>query len=150
MSDASSSGPKVISRKDFEARIVAQAWRDESYRKRLLANPKSIVQEELQNIEGGVQLPADLQVAVHEEAPDQYHLVIPRNPNDVVPGSVSPDQLEAIAPQTIAVVVVNSVAMQVNSQLVVITGPAVNVNVAQVVSQVQTFVTQVAAQVNTI
>ncbi|MGN6182422.1 MAG: NHLP leader peptide family RiPP precursor [Thermoanaerobaculia bacterium] len=144
------SGPKVVSRKDFEAKIVANAWRDASYKKRLLKNPKAVVQDELQEIEAGVELPKDLSVAVHEESPEQYHLVLPRNPNEIAPGAVEDQYLEAIAPQTIAVVVVNQVAVIAGPVVNVVAGPAVNVNLAQITNTVTSFVSQIAAQVNTV
>lgn len=143
MSDnSSSSGPKIVNRKDFEAKIVAQAWRDPKYKQRLLKDPKAVVQEELENLQAGVELPDDLKVAVHEESPQHYHFVLPRNPNDVAPGAVSSEQFEAIAPQTIAVVVVANVAVSTVTSQAVITGPAVNV--------VTSYVNQVVAQVNVV
>ncbi|HYO76041.1 MAG TPA: NHLP leader peptide family RiPP precursor [Thermoanaerobaculia bacterium] len=99
--------PKPIqTRRDLEARIVARAWREPSYKQRLLKDPKGVLQEELQNIDPNIQLPPGLKVAVHEEAANQYHLVLPRNPKEITLGDVAGDDLEALAPQTIAVVVV--------------------------------------------
>lgn len=128
---------KIVSRKDFEAKIVANAWRDASYKKRLLKNPKAVVQNELQEIEPGVELPKDLNVAVHEESPEQYHLVLPRNPNDIAPGAIADEQLEAVAPQTVAVLVANI------NNVVTVTGP---LSVAQVIGIAQIAV-QVTGQV---
>jgi hypothetical protein len=104
-------GPKPMTRKDFEAQIVAKAWRDPAYKQRLLKDPRSVLQEELQTIDPSVKLPPDLKVSVHEESPTQYHLVLPRNPNEISLGEVAGDNLEAIAPQTIAVVVLAAVAV---------------------------------------
>ncbi|MGN6185605.1 MAG: NHLP leader peptide family RiPP precursor [Thermoanaerobaculia bacterium] len=100
-----------MTRKDFEAHIVAKAWRDPKYKQRLLSDPKSVLAEELRAIDPSVQLPANLKVSVHEESPTQYHLVLPRNPNEISLGEVAGDNLEAIAPQTIAVVVLAAVAV---------------------------------------
>jgi hypothetical protein len=141
---------KVVSRKDFEAKIVASAWRDPEYKKRLLKNPKQVVEEELQGIADGVELPKDLQVAVHEESPTQYHLVLPRNPNEIAPGAVADEHLEAIAPQTIAVVVANINNTVNNLAVAVITGPAVVsqiVGINQVTAQVSNVVNAVVNQV---
>lgn len=102
---------KPMTRRDFEARIVAQAWRDKNYKARLLKDPKAVLQEELTKLDPSIKLPADLRVAVHEESATQYHLVIPRNPNEISLGEVAGDNLEAIAPQTIAVVVLAAVAV---------------------------------------
>jgi hypothetical protein len=100
-----------MTRKDFEARIVANAWRDPKYKERLLKDPKSVLQDELRKIDPSITLPADLTVSVHEESAKQYHLVLPRNPNDISLGEVAGGNLEAIAPQTIAVVVLAAVAV---------------------------------------
>ena len=96
-----------MNRRDFEARIVANAWRDPNYRDALCKNPKAVVQRELSALDPSIALPAALQVQVHEETPDSYHLVLPRNPRDITLHELVGDHLEAVAPQTVAVVVVN-------------------------------------------
>ncbi len=96
--------PVALTRRELEARIIAKAWKDPNYRKRLLADPKGVLQHEIAAIDPSVSLPTALQVQVHEEAPDTYHLVLPRNPKDISLGEVLGDNLEAVAPQTVAVV----------------------------------------------
>jgi hypothetical protein len=103
--------PAVMTRRDLEARIVAKAWRNPAYRQRLLADPKSVLQAEISAIDPGVALPTGLQVQVHEEAPNSYHLVLPRNPREIALSEVVGEDLEAVAPQTIAVVVIAAVAV---------------------------------------
>lgn len=113
------------SRRAFEARIIAKAWKDPSYKQRLLTNPKAVLQQEVAAVDPTVVLPAELQVQVHEEAPNVYHLVLPRNPREISLGELIGDNLEAVSPQTIAVVV-STVQNTVTAQLVsVISGPAV-------------------------
>lgn len=132
MADNSESKP-ILTRRDLEARIVARAWREPNYKQRLLQNPKSVLLEQLQTISPSVELPAALNVAVHEEAADQYHLVLPRNPTEITLHDLAGENLEALAPQTVAVVVlgpavaqiVNVVATQVNTSVVTnVVGPA--------------------------
>lgn len=101
----------VTTRRDLESRIVANAWRDPAYRERLLKDPKAVLQEELQKIDPNIRIPANLQVAVHEESATQMHLVLPRNPREISLSEATGDNLEAIAPQTIAVVVLAAVAV---------------------------------------
>jgi hypothetical protein len=101
----------IMTRRDLEARIIAKAWRNPSYKQRLLADAKSVLQGEISTIDPGVALPAGLQVYVHEEAPNAYHLVLPRNPRDIALSEVVGDDLEAVAPQTIAVVVIAAIAV---------------------------------------
>jgi hypothetical protein len=101
---AASSGP--MTRRELEARIIAKAWRDPAYMARLHKDPKGVLSEELKSIDPSIKLPDTLKVQVHEENADTFHLVLPRNPNDIKLSEVMGTDLEAVAPQTIAVVVV--------------------------------------------
>ncbi len=100
-----------MTRRELEAQIIAKAWKDPKYKARLLKDPKGVLQEEIQAIDPTVELPAALKVHVHEEAPNAYHLVLPRNPKDISLGEVVGDDLEAVAPQTIAVLLIAAVAV---------------------------------------
>ena len=53
-------------------RLIEKAAEDETFRARLLADPKDAVQEEL-----GVKIPDEFNIAVHEETVDTGHLVLP-------------------------------------------------------------------------
>ena len=53
-------------------RLIAKAAEDETFRARLLAEPQDAVQDEL-----GVKIPDGFTIAVHEEAADTCHLVLP-------------------------------------------------------------------------
>ena len=53
-------------------RVIAKATEDETFRARLLADPKAAVYEEL-----GVRIPGGFAIEVHEEAADTGHLVLP-------------------------------------------------------------------------
>ena len=52
--------------------LIAKAAEDETFRARLLAEPKETVQDEL-----GITAPADFTLKVHEETPHTSHLVLP-------------------------------------------------------------------------
>ncbi|MEO0694272.1 MAG: NHLP leader peptide family RiPP precursor [Pseudomonadota bacterium] len=94
------------SRRDLEAMIIARAWRDPEYKAMLMKDPKSALEGALKEIDPDISLPDSLKVNVHEEDADTFHLVVPRDPRDLKLSDVVPDdQFEAIAPQTIAVVV---------------------------------------------
>jgi hypothetical protein len=84
-----------MKRDEFEARIVQKAWQDPAYRRRLLANPRAVLSEELSRIKEGVAVPANVKVTVLEEKPDQIYLVIPVNPREVV-GTLSEEQLQKV------------------------------------------------------
>jgi hypothetical protein len=85
-----------MKRDDFEARIVQKAWTDPAYRRRLLANPKQVLSEELGKIKEGVSIPANVKVTVLEEKPDQIYLVIPLNAREVT-GALTEEQLKKVA-----------------------------------------------------
>jgi len=57
------------------ARIVAKAWTDKAFKKRLMENPYQVLRE------SGLEIPADFKFQVHENAPKIHHLVIPEMPN---------------------------------------------------------------------
>ncbi len=135
-------------RKDFEGRIIAKAWKDPEYREKLLKNPKEALQEELSTLDPDAKLPDDLNVKVLEETPDQYYLVLPRNPRDMSVSEAMGDDLDAIAPQTVAVVVaVVGIGVGVANTL----GAVNNVGAANVGAAVNTAATvNVAATVNTV
>ncbi len=62
------------------ARVVAKAWADEEFKRRLLADPAAIACEE------GVAIPEGLTVTVVEDAPGTRTLVLPAPPAEM--GSV--------------------------------------------------------------
>jgi|GEM_PF-1845899 len=63
------------------ARIVAQAWADESYKTRLLAEPAAVLREE------GLELPAGVSVSVVESRDARAYLVLPAPPPDARPSA---------------------------------------------------------------
>jgi hypothetical protein len=65
--------------------VVAQAWTDEAFKQRLLAEPKTVLAEQ------GVELPAGLEVRVMEDTEQLHHLVLP--PRPAGEGELSEDQL---------------------------------------------------------
>jgi hypothetical protein len=79
------------SRRDIEARIIANAWKDEAYKQELLTNPKAVIEREF-----GVQLPEEVNVQVLEENSTSLYFVLPMLP--VMPGSeLNQEELEAVA-----------------------------------------------------
>jgi Nitrile hydratase, alpha chain len=78
-------------RREIEAHIIAQAWKDETYKQELLSNPKAVFEREF-----GVQLPAEANVCVHEENVTNFYFVLPMRPN-LSGAELSDEQLEAIA-----------------------------------------------------
>ena len=60
------------------ARIVAKAWADEDYKRRLLADPAAVAKEE------GVPVPAGLTLRVVEDAPGTRTMVLPPVPSELL------------------------------------------------------------------
>ena len=67
-------------RRKFEDEIVLKAWNDPEFRKKLLASPKEVIQEEMLKIKPELKLPDDFQVFVHEETPKAFHMTLPAKP----------------------------------------------------------------------
>jgi len=86
-------------RKDIEAHIIAQAWKDEGYKQELLSNPKAAIGQEF-----GVQLPAEVNVHVMEEDSTNLYFVLPARP-DLSNAELSDEQLEAVSGGTLTLTV---------------------------------------------
>ena len=84
--------------------------------------------EELKKVDPSIELPDSLKVKVHEEDADTFHLVLPRDPRDLKVVDVVPDhQLEAIAPQTVAVAVLTGPVPPQGVVTASVVGPAIGV-----------------------
>jgi len=80
------------SRAEMERRLVERSLQDESFRQRLLEDPKAAVEEEL-----GTQLPEDVRVQAVEETADTIYLVLPSASPVGEGGELSDRELEAVA-----------------------------------------------------
>jgi hypothetical protein len=67
--------------------VVARAWRDADFKRRLLAEPAAALRE------AGIDVPEGLQVRVVENAPGLVHLILPARPGD----DLSDEQLDQVA-----------------------------------------------------
>ena len=86
----------VLTRQDFEAQIISRALGDEEYRQRLTTDPRSVLAEELAQMENGITIADDIEVEVLAETPHKRYLVLPMTPA-VEEGLLSADELEAVA-----------------------------------------------------
>ena len=68
--------------------IVAKAWTDENFKKRLLADPHAVLKEH------GVQVPQGLQLKVLEDTGSVRHLILPPKPDA---SELSEDDLATVA-----------------------------------------------------
>lgn len=79
----------VSPNKDIEAaraRMIARAWRDPAFKKRLAADPKAVLAE------AGIPLPASITVSLVEDSDTHLHLVLPARP-----AALSDAQLDKVA-----------------------------------------------------
>ena len=57
--------------------IITRAWQDEAFKQKLLAEPKSTIEEML-----GVTLPDEIEIFIHEQTPTALHLILPMAPDN--------------------------------------------------------------------
>jgi len=87
-------------RAEMERRLIEKSVEDESFRQRLIEDPKAAVEQEL-----GTRLPEEVRVVSVEETQDTIYLVLPATPMaGGEGGALSDQQLESVAggwdPQT--------------------------------------------------
>ena len=82
----------ALGREQMERRIVEKSLQDESFRQRLIEDPKAAVEQEL-----GTRLPEDVQVRAVEETAQTIYLVLPSSSPLGEGKELSDQDLEAIA-----------------------------------------------------
>ena len=84
---------EATSRAEMERRLIEKGLADESFRQRLLEDPKGTVEQEL-----GTRLPEEVRVVAVEETADTIYLVLPGTPMAGGGGvELSDQQLESVA-----------------------------------------------------
>jgi hypothetical protein len=78
--------------------LVARAWSDETFKQRLLADPKAVLAE------AGVPVPPNVTLQMHEATPTQIHLVLPPPPPERQGDKLSEEELDQVAGGTITLV----------------------------------------------
>ena len=79
-------------RAEMERSLIEKSLEDESFRQRLLADPKAAVEQEL-----GVRVPEDVRVEAVEETADTIYLVLPSKSPTKQEVALSDRELEAVA-----------------------------------------------------
>lgn len=70
----------------LQTQIIQKAWQDPSFKAKLLADPKAAIQEAL-----GVTIPDHIKVKAVEESSDEFYLVLPPNPSEVIKSDIKPN-----------------------------------------------------------
>ena len=73
---------------DQWGQIVAKAWQDDAFKKRLVSNPSAALKEE------GLEVPSGVQIRIVENTDTLVYLTLPARPLD---GEISDDELAAVA-----------------------------------------------------
>ena len=81
-----------ISRAELERRLINRSMEDETFRQRLLDDPKGTLEQEL-----GERLPEGLDVRVVQESQQSIYLVLPSASRVGGGGSLSDRELDAVA-----------------------------------------------------
>ncbi|MDU4696857.1 MULTISPECIES: NHLP leader peptide family RiPP precursor [Paenibacillus] len=69
----------------LQTQVVEKAWQDPSFKAKLLADPKAAIQEAL-----GVILPDHIKIKTVEESSDEFYVVLPPQPENVVKSKIKP------------------------------------------------------------
>lgn len=59
------------------AKLIAQAWADEGFKNRLLADPKSVLKE------NGIEFPEHITINISDSKENEIHLTLPHKPVDL-------------------------------------------------------------------
>jgi Nitrile hydratase, alpha chain len=79
-------------REEMKRRLIERSLEDDSFRQRLLVDPKAIVEQEL-----GARLPEEVRVVAVEETSDTVYLVLPPSQAEGQSGGLSDSELESVA-----------------------------------------------------
>lgn len=84
---------EATGRTEMERRIRERSLQDDAFRQRLLADPRTAVEQEL-----GTRLPDEVQIVAVEETPETIYLVLPPTSQAGQPGDALSDrELESVA-----------------------------------------------------
>ena len=95
------SDEKPKTRKDFETALIARAWKDEEFKKRLISNPRAVFEEELGKLGGG-KLPPEMEIKILVEDAKHIYMVLPQNPGSMEL-ELTDQQLEGVSGGAVSV-----------------------------------------------
>ena len=79
-------------RTEIERRLVERSLQDDAFRQKLLADPRTAVEEEL-----GTRLPEEVRIVAVEETAQTIYLVLPSSSSAGEGGELSDRELESVA-----------------------------------------------------
>jgi nitrile hydratase alpha subunit len=83
--------PRQQERAEQWGQVVARAWGDETYKQRLLSDPKAVLAE------AGLPIPPNVTVQVHEATATHAHVVLPPPPPGRNGERLSESELDQVA-----------------------------------------------------
>ncbi|MEI6172479.1 MAG: NHLP leader peptide family RiPP precursor [Bacteroidota bacterium] len=79
-------------RKQLEQALIEKAMKDESFRKQLIEDPRSVIQEEFK-----MKIPDSLNLIVLEEDQKTFYLILPSNPSPGEEMELTEAELEGVS-----------------------------------------------------
>ena len=70
-------------------KVIARSWEDESYKARLMNDPRAVLAE------AGIDVPGGVEITVAEQQPGTFHLTLPPRPEGE--GALEEAALEAVS-----------------------------------------------------
>jgi hypothetical protein len=110
----------TLTRHDLEAKIVKRCWEDDAFRKEFTADPAGAFVKYL-----AVPAPSLPMIAVHQEEPGSWHIVLPAKPANT--GELSEEDLEGVAGGVTPTISVTAVVVTTVGSLLVTASVAAEV-----------------------
>jgi hypothetical protein len=76
----------MLTEEVLKIKIIQKAWEDPQFKAVLLSDPKSAIQEAF-----GVLIPETIKIEAVEEKLNQFYLVIPANPAEMIDDTAEPN-----------------------------------------------------------
>ena len=87
----------IPTRRQVEAMLIARAWKDPDFRKRLIADPRGVIESEFPHALKDGKYPEGIRVEVIEEDENTKYFVIPFLPEQIAQTNLSRQELLSVA-----------------------------------------------------
>jgi hypothetical protein len=93
----------AFSREELEQHLRARAWKDDTFRQELLANPKVVLQRDFAALFPEGKIPSELSIKVVEEEEQSICFVLPtKTPKDTLPDTETLEDEELSNPEDVS------------------------------------------------